>query len=153
TSKLKQMLKRKRRNNNSHICFTILLATAIIMLSSCENLMCSKKLKDKRALNEYFVEIDTCNQFGGYTHHTYFRNDGIFMAGYGDRLIKQGKWKYYYKKEKVAEGMFKDGIPIGSWKYKYVNDATWKVVKSKEDNFEVSIPSSWIQEKDDNPKF
>lgn len=114
--------------------------------------MCSKKIKDKRTLNEYFVEIDTCNQFSEYTHHAYFRNDGIFMAGYGDRLIKQGKWNYYYKKEKVAEGMFKDGIPFGNWKYKYLDDATWKVVKSKEDNFEVSIPSSWIQE-DYNPNF
>ena len=136
------MLKRRKRNNGF---YCLLLGTALIILNSCEE-RCIKKIKDERTLNEYFVEIDTCDQYNSYSLHRYFNNDGLFMYGYGDRLLKQGEWSYYFKNEEIAKGRFNNGEPIGDWEYNYLENTSWKVINDTLSGFKISIPSSWFLE-------
>lgn len=144
-----QML--KKRNNKIYQNLLRGMVIAII-INSCKENECTQKLRDERTLNEYFVEIDTCDQFEGAYFYQYFNNDGLFMAGYGDRLLKQGEWSYYYKNEELGKGQFKDGKPIGNWEFKYDEEIIWKSITVKENGFEVSVPSSWFLE-NDRPNF
>ena len=84
---------------------------------------CKTVVKDERSLKEYFVEID--------------------MSGYNDRLFKHGLWQYYRNDSTVAEGSFKNGIPIGLWKYRGFKDGTWKSIEDSNNGYVIHLPNSW----------
>lgn len=108
------------------------LIVIIGFLFSCQNEKdCHSKIKDERTLNEYFVRIDSCKIWKDYRYHEYFSGKGLAMSGFGDRLLKQGKWSFHYDGREIATGEFRDGRPIGDWKSDLVNIKNWKIIKGQ----------------------
>lgn len=133
----------KKRKNRKSFYLILFLGMILVLLNSCENKKCTENIIDKRTLNEYYVQIDTCNKFKGFSHHKYFKNSGLFMSGYSDRLLKQGEWSYFKENEEIAKGKFKDGQPVGTWYSKYFKKIKWKDINNDKNGFRISIPSSW----------
>ncbi len=104
---------------------------------------CNYVLKDERSLKEYFVYVDSCNTYNGFKSVKYFSNDGFSMTGYNDRLSKQGRWKYFRKDDVKAEGNFKNGNPIGLWKFKDFENCNWKIVEDEIDGYVIYLPNYW----------
>ena len=50
-----------------------------------------------------------------------FKNDTLFAKGFIDgEGLKQGKWKYFYKGEKIiGEGKYNNDLKTGTWNYLY----------------------------------
>ena len=104
---------------------------------------CKTVVKDERSLKEYFVEIDSCKTLNGFSYVKYSDANGLVMSGYNDRLFKHGLWQYYRNDSTVAEGSFKNGIPIGLWKYRGFKDGTWKSIEDSNNGYVIHLPNSW----------
>ncbi len=66
------------------------------------------------------------------------------MEGYGDRIVKQGEWRYYNKGIKITSGKFKNSSPLGLWKYKGFKEISWKNYQNNEAKYRIDIPNDWI---------
>lgn len=122
----------------------ILLGILIIVISSCStNNSCIKTFKDSQLFKEYIVNKDTCNIFENKPHLSYYLNDTLIMSGFGNRLIKEGLWKFYNNGEIITSGVFKNANPEGKWNYKNFGDIDWEFYKNKDGNYVLSLPKNW----------
>lgn len=145
------MLMWKKRNN--YLLNQTLLLGITLILSACNKNGCSGKFKDQRTINEFYVLVDSCKVYKGSYFHQYFDNKGLFMSGYGDRFLKQHTWSYFEGNEKVANGKFVNGIPIGNWRYKNFENLSWRIFSDTLNGFQVSIPSSWVLKQNRKKNF
>jgi len=121
----------------------ILIIIAIGIFSCNKKYNCIKSFKDTGSIKGYLIVKDTCNVFEKKSHESYYINDTLIMAGYGNRFVKQGVWEYYNKGEKITQGKFNNSSPLGIWNYKNFGNIEWVKKENTDEGYQLSLPKSW----------
>lgn len=134
-----------------------IIIAGLVILTSCnigknkeekkedtiEKPKCTTRKIELTYIDKYLEVIDSCETYKGYPKFEYYDDEKLYMHGYSERYLKQGKWSFLNSGKEVISGEFKDSQPLGTWQFNELGKISWDVYDNLEKGYSISLPLEW----------
>ena len=134
-----------------------IVIASLVILTSCnigknkeekkedtiEKPKCTTRRIELTYIDKYLEVIDSCETYKGYPKFEYYDDEKLYMHGYSERYLKQGKWSFLNSGKEVINGEFKDSQPLGTWQFHDIGEINWDMYDNLENGYSISLPLEW----------